>query len=91
MSPISNFSYMDQVTILFFSAVQRAKHLIITVSVLESEITYSYGDNTCGYVETPEVLNNTVICQQPLVGRYVQIQSMSYTFLHLYEVEVQGF
>lgn len=50
------------------------------------------GHNRCGYIDgEAERFNNTVICNQPMIGRFVQLEMLQKECLHFHEVEVHGY
>ena len=50
------------------------------------------GDNECArWTGSLNSYDNLISCSSVINGRYVQIQLMTYDYLHFYEVEVHGF
>lgn len=69
---------------------ERARNGVITVSMDEDDIFN--GDNECArWTGSLNSYDNLISCSSVINGRYVQIQLMTYDYLHFYEVEVHGF
>ena len=64
---------------------------MVTVSQLETDIMDNGGDNRCGYINgVAQQSDNLVTCNQPMLGRFVQLQMNHTHVFHLHEVEVHG-